>query len=222
MPCVITIDGPAASGKSTAARLLAQRIGAVYLDTGSMYRAVTLAAMKKEINLADEKQILDVVKNSRFDFKAEADKMRVLVDGADVTDEIRSNAVTANSKYIASAPNVRKELVLMQRDFAAKYEKIVTEGRDQGTVAFADADLKFYLVAGVKTRAQRRMQELKGDEKISFDELVRAIEDRDAQDSKRANGPMKPAKDATIIDTTNLAIEQMVDVLVSHVENICF
>ncbi|MFA5423681.1 MAG: (d)CMP kinase [Phycisphaerae bacterium] len=222
MPCVITIDGPAASGKSTAARLLAQRIGAVHLDTGSMYRAVTLAAMKKKINLADEKQILDVVKNSRFDFKAEADKMRVLVDGADVTDEIRSNAVTANSKYIASAPNVRKELVLMQRDFAAKYEKIVTEGRDQGTVAFADADLKFYLVADVQTRAQRRMQELKGDEKISFDELVRAIEDRDAQDAKRADGPMKPAKDATIIDTTNLAIEQMVDVLVSHVENICF
>ena len=218
---VVTIDGPAASGKSTVARLLAQKLGAVFLDTGAMYRAVTLAAMRKKVQLSNEAALLDVLKSTKFDFRVDADKMSTAIDGVDVSAQIRRPVVTENSRYIAAAPKVRAELVRMQRDFAARHDKVVTEGRDQGTVAFPDADVKFYLTADIKTRAHRRMQELIGSEDVSLDELVKSIEDRDASDSRRAEGPLKPATDAIPIDTTELSIEQVVELLVSHVRDKC-
>lgn len=218
---VVTIDGPAASGKSTVARGLAQKLGAVFLDTGAMYRAVTLAAMQKGVRLSDASGLLDTLRKTKFDFVADADKMKVAVDGVDVSTEIRQPGVTENSRYIAAEPKVRAELVRMQRDFAGKHDKVVTEGRDQGTVAFPDADVKFYLTADIKTRAGRRMKELEGAEAVSFDELVRAIRDRDASDSQRAEGPLRPAADAIPIDTTELNIEQVVELLVSHVRARC-
>ncbi len=218
---VVTIDGPAASGKSTAARLLAQRLGAAFLDTGAMYRAVTLAAMQKGIELSDEWKLLDVLEKTKFDFRADADKMSVFVDGVDVTEQIRRQAVTENSRYIAAAPKIRSGLVRMQRDFAAAHEKVVTEGRDQGTVAFPDADVKFFLTADIETRARRRMQELKGAADITLDVLVKSIEQRDAKDSQRAEGPLKAAEDAMLIDTTELSLEQVVELLVSRVRDSC-
>lgn len=218
---VVTIDGPAASGKSTVARLLARRLGAVFLDTGAMYRAVTLAAMQNGVQLTDEQALLDVTENTKFGFVVDADKTRAFVDDVDVTDKIRSQTVTANSRYIAAAPKIRSKLVQMQRDFAAGHEKVVTEGRDQGTVAFADADVKFYLTADVETRAHRRMQELSDNERTTYDELVRAIEERDAKDSQRADGPMKPAEDAITVDTTDLSIEQVVELLFRDVSDKC-
>ncbi len=157
---VITIDGPAASGKSTVARLVAQKLGAGFLDTGAMYRAVTLAAIKAGVDMSDEKKLLGVMRTSKFQFSVKDGLMKAAIDGVDVSDEIRSPEVTEKARYIASAAKVREKLVQMQRQFAAGEKKIVTEGRDQGTVAFGDADIKFYLTADVRERARRRQAEL--------------------------------------------------------------
>jgi cytidylate kinase len=218
---VITIDGPAASGKSTVARLLAQKLGAVFLDTGAMYRAVTLAAMQKGARLSDEQALLDVLKNTRFEFRADADGMSAFVDGVDITAAIRRQEVTENSRYIAAAPRVRSELVQMQRDFAAEHEKVVTEGRDQGTVAFPNADVKFFLTADIETRAKRRMNELKDTSEVTLDSLEKSIEQRDAKDSSRAEGPLRAADDAILVDTTDLNLEQVVELLVFDVRSRC-
>ena len=214
---IITIDGPAASGKSTTARLLACRLDASFLDTGAMYRAVTLAAMRAGVDLNDEQKLLDVMQKHEFQFSDRSGKMAVRIDGSDVTEDIRSPEVTANARYIAAAPRVREKLVQMQRQFAAGRRKIVTEGRDQGTVAFADADIKFYLTADLAERAKRRQAELGISESQSAIDVQKAIEQRDKSDQDRAAGPLKPAEDAIIIDTTNMSIEQVVEKLIEFI-----
>ena len=218
---IITIDGPAASGKSTAARLLANRLGASFLDTGAMYRAVTLAAMRAGVNLNDEQKLLDVIQKHEFQFSDRSGKMAVYIDDLDVTEDIRGPEVTANARYIAAAAKVRERLVQMQRRFAAGRRKIVTEGRDQGTVAFHDADIKFYLTADLAERAKRRQAELGISESQSAIDVQKAIEQRDKSDQDRAVGPLKPAEDAIVVDTTNLSIEQVVEKLEDYVREKC-
>jgi cytidylate kinase len=224
---IITIDGPAASGKSTAARGLAQKIGASFLDTGAMYRAVTLAAMQDGIDLKNEQELLGIIKRSVFEFHEEKGQMKVRINGVDVTEQIRSPQVTANARHIALAPKVREELVQMQRQFAVEQHSIVTEGRDQGTVAFVDADIKFFLTADSIERAKRRQVELqtKGQaenlEETDLPQVQKAIEERDKSDRDRTVGPLKPADDAIVIDTTNLNIEQVVEKLLSCVKEKC-
>ena len=219
---IITIDGPAASGKSTAARLLARRLDASFLDTGAMYRAVTLAAMRAGIDLKDEKKLLDITRKCDFQLSEQAGKMTVRIDNTDVTEQIRSSEVTANARYIAAAPRVRDQLVQMQRQFATGRHKIVTEGRDQGTVAFYDADIKFYLTADLAERARRRQSELqdKGDSD-GLENIKKAIEERDKSDQSRTVGPLKPAEDAIVVDTTNMGIEQVVEKLAGYVTEKC-
>jgi cytidylate kinase len=218
---IVTIDGPAGSGKSTVAGLLAQKLGASFLDTGAMYRAVTLAAMQTGGDLKNEDELLTVTQKTRFQFSVEKGKTAVRINGIDATEQIRSTEVTANARYIASSPKVRDKLVQMQRQFAAEHEKIVTEGRDQGTVAFADADIKFFLTANPAERARRRKAELqaKGDIQ-SIEQIQKAMEQRDKSDQDRTVGPLKPADDAIIVDTTDLNIEQVVDKLLSYVKEI--
>lgn len=218
---IVTIDGPAASGKSTVARLLAQKLNASFLDTGAMYRAVTLASMQAGVDLNDEAQLLDVTGGHDFQFSAKTGKMAVFIDGIDVTEQIRDPRVTAKARYIASAPRVREKLVQMQRQFAADHQNIVTEGRDQGTVAFGDADVKFYLTADSAERARRRYAELKNKDGNSLEEIQRDIEDRDNSDRSRAVGPLKPAEDAIVVDTTNLSIEQVVNELFNLIRDKC-
>jgi cytidylate kinase len=223
---IITIDGPAASGKSTVARLLADRLNASFLDTGAMYRAVTLAAMRAGVDLSDGQKLLDVMQKHEFQFSDVAGKMTVCIDGSDVTENIRSPEVTANARYIAAAPEVRERLVQMQRQFAAGWQKIVTEGRDQGTVAFHDADIKFYLTADLAERARRRRAELGSrienrESGIQNIDVQKAIEQRDKSDENRAVGPLKPAEDAIIVDTTNMSIEQVVEKLAGYVKEQC-
>ena len=219
---IITIDGPAASGKSTVARLLAQKLGASFLDTGAMYRAVTLAAMRAGIDLSDKQKLLEITQSSEFQFSIHTGKMTVHLDNIDVTEQIRSPEVTANARYVAAAPSVRERLVRMQRQFAADRHKIVTEGRDQGTVAFSDADIKFYLTGDLAERARRRQAELqeKG-ESESLEQIQMAIEERDKSDESRAVGPLKPAEDAIIVETTNMSIEQVVEKLAGYVKEKC-
>jgi len=147
--------------------------------------------------------------------------MVVSIDGVDVTEQIRDPRVTAKAKYIASAPKVREKLVQMQRQFAADHRSIVTEGRDQGTVAFAGADIKFYLTADSVERARRRHAELKNRDSNSLEEIQRDIEDRDNNDRSRTVGPLKPAEDAIVVDTTSLSIEQVVEKLFGLVRERC-
>ena len=219
---VITIDGPAASGKSTAARLLAEKLGAGFLDTGAMYRAVTLAAMQADVDMTDQDKLLGVMKKSEFQFSLRDGKMVGCINGIDVTEQIRQPQITANARYIASCPNVREKLVEMQRQFAADLQKIVTEGRDQGTVAFSDADIKFYLTADSIERARRRQAELraKGSDE-NLEQIQKAIEERDKSDENRTVGPLRPAEDAIVVDTTDLSIEEVVEKLLSCVEEKC-
>jgi cytidylate kinase len=216
---VITIDGPAASGKSTVARLLADKLGARFLDTGAMYRAVTLAALEAGADMINDTKLLSILDDSDFKFDTKQGKTKVSINGIDVTDKLRSPEVTANAHYVASKPKLRDKLVQMQRKLAEAQERIVTEGRDQGTVAFPDADIKFYLTAEPKERARRRQAELKakGNEQV-FERVQTDIEERDRSDESRAVGPLKPADDAIVVDTTKLSIEQVVQKLLSCVE----
>ena len=208
----ITIDGPAASGKSTVARLLAKKLGASFLDTGAMYRAVTFAAIQEGVDLKNEEELLGVFEKNDFRFSAKNDQMAVHINGIDVTEELRDPKVTAKAHYIASARRVREKLVQMQRQYAAEQKRIVTEGRDQGTVAFPDANAKFFLVAQSRERAKRRLAELqaKGINE-SLEKIQELIEKRDKSDSERNVGPLKPAQDAIKIDTTDLNIEQVLE-----------
>jgi len=216
---IITIDGPAASGKSTVARLVAERLGAGFLDTGAMYRAVTLAAVQEGADLTDEEELLAVMDRSRFDFAMREGKTAVKIDGVDVTGKIRDLELTANAKYAASAPGVRERLVRMQRQIAANHRVIVTEGRDQGTVAFPDASIKFYLTAEPKERARRRQAELGTRESLA--QVQQAIEERDRSDESRDVGPLRPADEAIVVDSTNLSIDEVVEKLILHIKERC-
>ena len=219
---IITIDGPAASGKSTAARLLAERLGASFLDTGAMYRAVTLSAMQAGIDMSSEEKLLRVLNDAEFQFSSKAGKMAVCIDGVDVTEQIRGPEVTANARHIASSAKLRERLVIMQRQFAAGEDKIVTEGRDQGTVAFPDADIKFYLTAETTERARRRQAELRAKGgRESLEQIQCTIEERDKTDESRAVGPLKPASEAIVVDSTDLSIEEVVERLLCCVKEKC-
>jgi CMP/dCMP kinase len=219
---IITIDGPAASGKSTVARLLAAKLDATFLDTGAMYRAATLAVILDDADLTNQQRILEVIDDTVFEFKATPDGMHVRIDGVDATSQIRDPKVTANARYVACLAPARHRLVGMQRRFAQAYERIVTEGRDQGTVAFPDANVKFFLTADLNERARRRQAELKAKGVIQTDEEVRqAILNRDQSDENRAVGPLKPADDAVIVDTTGLSVNDVVQKLADCVKQRC-
>jgi cytidylate kinase len=219
---IVTIDGPAASGKSTVARLLAEKLNAAFLDTGAMYRAATVAAMQAGVDITSQHLVLDVLNNTQFEFITSHNGMQVHIDGIDVTEQIRDPRVTANASFVAASPPARRVLVNMQRRFAEAHGRLVTEGRDQGTVAFPNADVKFYLTADVNERAKRRQAELKtkGHEQ-TIEQICAAIEKRDKSDQGRSAGPMKPADDAIVVDTTDLTPEQVVEKLLVYVKNKC-
>jgi cytidylate kinase len=184
-----------------------------------MYRAVTLAAIEADVNMSDEEELLGVLDNRKFQFAVREGKMVVCIDGLDVTERIRSPKVTANARYIASAAKLREKLVEMQRQFAAREKKIVTEGRDQGTVAFPDASVKFYLTADTTERAKRRQIELRArGSSENLEQIQNAIEERDKSDQERAVGPLRPAENAIVVDTTDLSIEEVVEKLLHCVE----
>ena len=204
---IVTIDGPAGAGKSSAARELARRLGFEYLDTGAMYRAVTLAALGAGIDLRDQQALARVL--ASFSLEMPADK--VILNGEDVTEAIRSAGVTAASGAVADSPLVRRHLVELQRRVAANRD-MVCEGRDQGTVVFPDAACKFFLVADPAERARRRRHEMAArGETVSLAELLAAQEARDRRDAARDIAPMVPAADAIHLDSTHLRLDEVVD-----------
>ncbi len=216
---IITIDGPAGVGKSTVSQMLAKRLGLSFLDTGAMYRALTLAAMNEKADLNKTEQLLDILKRKVLQFDISGGVMKVSIDGIDVSEEIREPSVTANVRYIAEKPELRKELVQMQRDFARQHEGIVTEGRDQGTAVFPDADFKFFLTANVEERARRRQAQLgESGKEADLEELRENIEKRDASDKNRTVGPLTPADDAIVIDTTNMVVQQAVEKIAEYIK----
>ena len=204
---IVTIDGPAGSGKSTAARGLAARLNVRFLDTGAMYRAVALKCLREDISLDDQVAVGRVARSAAIRF--EGDQVRL--DGEDVSTAIRTPEATKASSFVASNPAVRESMVELQRQ-AAKNIDIVTEGRDQGTVVFPNANVKFFVVADPEERARRRQLDLKRQgTDVALVELLQEIQARDARDEGREIAPLKPAEDAHIINTSNLTPDGVLD-----------
>ena len=203
---IVTIDGPAGAGKSSAARELARRLGFRFLDTGAMYRAVTLAARERELDLADGDQLAQLVREIRVELAGD----RVLLDGKDVTTAIRKFDITTAIHYAADNTAVRSQLVVWQRAAAAK-DNVVTEGRDQGTVVFPDAECKIFLTANEQERARRRHADLLArGEDIPFDEVLANQRLRDHRDLSRSVGALVKADDAIEVSTDGLSPEEVV------------
>ena len=215
---IIAIDGPAATGKSTTAKLVAQNLGFTYLDTGAMYRCVTLSILKQGINLDDKQNLLLLLNEISIQFKKSESKNLVFLNEKDVSDKIRKTAVTNHVSEVSSIKEVRAFLVENQRRIA-KNNDCVVEGRDIGTIVFPQAEVKIFLIADAHVRAERRQLELSkmGEEK-SLDILINEIQKRDNLDSNRENSPLIKANDAIELDTTNLTINAQVDFIVNKVK----
>jgi cytidylate kinase len=215
---IITIDGPAGSGKSTVSRLLATRLKVLYLDTGAMYRAVALQAKRKGVDLKDKEKISRLCRDLDLQFKTLDGATRLFVGAEDISAAIRSPEMDMFSSAISAIKEVREAMTLLQRKMA-KQGGVVAEGRDMGTVVFPDADYKFFVNADPEVRAGRRYRErLERGEAVSRGEVEKELRKRDAQDMTRALAPLVPAKDAIIIDTTNLTVEEVVEKMVKTIE----
>ena len=214
----VAIDGPASSGKSTISKLIAKENHFVYLDTGAMYRVVTLAVLRNKISIDDHEAIEKLVQTIEIGFSMQDGKQSVFMNGEDVTDEIRSVEVTKNVSAVSAIKEVRTRLVHLQQEIAENHS-IIMDGRDIGTVVLPQAEIKIFLVASVEERAKRRFIENqeKGIE-MSYEELVEDIRRRDHIDSTRKESPLRKAEDAIEIDTTTMSIEDVVKTVTALIQ----
>jgi len=216
---VVAIDGPAGAGKSTVAKLLAHRLGFLYIDTGAMYRALTLKVLREGIRSTDDEAVGSLAGKVKIDLVPSENGLRVFLDGEDVTDEIRSPEVSRHVSYVARIYAVRERMTALQREMA-RNGKVVMEGRDIGTCVLPEADHKFFVTASVRERARRRQGDLRlQGHDIDLETLVQEIEKRDYIDSTREVAPLKPALDAKVIDTTGKTVEEVVGLLAAEVLN---
>ncbi|MGR3303904.1 MAG: (d)CMP kinase [Candidatus Scalindua sp.] len=215
---IIAIDGPAGSGKSTAAKRLAERLGFTYLDSGAMYRAFTWKALSAGIDFSDKEGLCKLLNETNIRIDCSANGSEIFVDGVNVTKEIRQPSITENIHHVSSLEFVRKKMVKLQRDFASGKD-IVAEGRDMCTVVFPDADKKIYMDADIRERAKRRHSELETfNDKSDINNVVEDLSQRDHRDSTRQIAPLKRVPDAFYLDTTNLDAEGVVDILIKEIE----
>ena len=213
---IIAIDGPSGAGKSTLGRMLARALNLLYLDTGSMYRAVALAVMESSVSATDDIAVGSLASRVDIDLEGDPDSLKVTLEGRDVTDEIRSEEITHLSSLISTIPQVRRAMVARQREMGQR--GAVLNGRDIGTVVFPDADVKFFLTAVPEERAQRRFaEEREVDPRISFAETLADMTERDLRDSTRADSPLRSAADAIVIDSTGLSIDDVFEKMMAAV-----
>ena len=203
----IAIDGPAGSGKSSLAKEIAKRLGVLYVDTGAMYRAITLKLLKE-----DESSYEEILKNTKISFEGD----KIFLDGKDVSKEIRENEISNKTSEMSKKKIIRDYLVKMQREIASDKD-VVMEGRDIGSVVLKDAEYKFFLTADVKTRAMRRYKQI-DDDKVSFDEILEDLKVRDYNDSHRENSPLIQTEDAILIDSTDLNAEETIEKIISYIK----
>lgn len=216
----IAIDGPAAAGKSTVAKIVAEKLSLIYIDTGAMYRALTLKAIENNIDINNELQLFNLLDQTEITFKQYKDGQKVFVNGEEVTTEIRSEKVTNQVSYVAKHPTIRQEMVKRQQAFA-KDGGVVMDGRDIGTRVLPNAEIKIFLNATVEERARRRYEEnVKKGFYTSFEKLKKEIEDRDLMDSKRKISPLIKAKEAFEIDTTSLSTESVANIIIKKAKKI--
>lgn len=210
MKFVVAIDGTSSSGKTTTARLLAKRLKAKNLDTGAMYRCVTLGVINNQISIEDDAKIKELLSHLDIQFKSNNNEEKIFLNGKDVTLDIRSPEVDRFVSQIAKKAYVREKLVKLQREMA-KEGITICEGRDIGTVVFPDANLKIFMTASLNERARRRFEELRAkNTKVTFEEVKENLKKRDRVDTRRKHSPLKKPKDALLLDTTKLTIEEQV------------
>ncbi len=217
---IIAIDGPAASGKSTTAKNVAKKLGYAYLDTGAMYRAVTLAVIQKNIDIESKTELANLLENLELKIEYKDSKTVFMMDGKNIAKAIRSVEVTSKVSAVSAITIVREKMVKIQRQLGNS-TNCVMEGRDIGTVVFPDADAKYFITADYHSRAERRQKDLKsiGEEK-SIDELIADLKMRDEKDSTRSKSPLKKANNAIEIDTSNLTVGKQVAIIVDHINKI--
>jgi cytidylate kinase len=216
---IIAIDGPSGAGKSTAGKALANRLGYLYIDTGAMYRAAALAALKQGISLQDEARIIDLARHSRIDLRGEPYSLHVFINDEEVTEAIRMPEVSQAASIISAIGGVREALVEQQREMG-RLGGVVMDGRDIGTHVFPQADVKFFLVADVGERARRRnIEELHRGENLTLEQTLHEIEERDLRDSQRAYSPLRPATDSIQINTSHLNPAEVIDKMLEQVEH---
>lgn len=217
---IVTVDGPAGAGKSTVAKLLARKLGVAFLDTGAMYRALTVKALRRKTDFNDEQALVTLANDTKLDLVNEPGKpLKVLLDGEDVSEAIRSVEVTNNTFYVARTPGVRHVMVEWQRSLGEK-QPMVGDGRDLGTVVYPHAQYKFYLDADFDVRCRRRIDELKAKgQKVDEEVLRKDLADRDQKDMTRKVGPLKKADDGIVIDSTGMTIDEVVEVMAGYIQN---
>lgn len=216
-PLIIAIDGPSGAGKSTLGRMLARALNLLYIDTGSMYRAVALAVMESSVNDSDDIAVGSLASRVEINLEGDPDSLKVTLEGRDVTDEIRSEEVTHMSSIISTIPAVRRAMVRLQREMGKR--GAVLNGRDIGTVVFPDADVKFFLTAVPDERAQRRFtEEREQDSDVSFEATLADMIERDRRDSTRTDSPLKIAEDAIVLDSTGLSIDEVFQKMMAAID----
>ena len=216
---IIAIDGTAASGKSTTAKIIASELGIMYLDTGAMYRAVTLAVLNQSVDLTDKDALTSMLTSLNLEVKPGKTGTIIHINGKDVSDEIRSVQITEHVSEVSSIFKIREAMVAIQRTLGNKSDCVV-EGRDIGTIVFPEAEFKFFMIADVETRAQRRQSDLLtlGEER-SLEELIKDLKIRDQKDSTRSQSPLTKSADAVEIDTTHFSIDEQVKLIVNHINS---
>jgi cytidylate kinase len=216
-PLIIAIDGPSGAGKSTLGRMLARELGLLYIDTGSMYRAVALAVLESTVSETDDVAVGSLAQRIDIDLAGDPDSLRVTINGQDVSERIRAEDVTNMSSIISTIPAVRRAMAARQRELGQR--GAVMNGRDIGTVVFPDADVKFFLDAVPEERAERRLaEEREHNPAADYDQTLADITERDRRDTTRADSPLMAAADAIIIDSTGQSIEEVFRRMMSEVE----
>lgn len=215
---VITIDGPAGAGKTSIAKIVSRKLGYNYIDTGAMYRAISWKAFREKIDLKAKEKLIKMVRNTKIELKNRAGTARVYLDGKDVTNKIRGKRLAEGASILATVPEVREQLMKIQRRMGSS-GGIVVEGRDIGTVVFPRADYKFYLDASIKERALRKYRELKVKGKEGqLAEMEKAIRSRDKRDRTRRVAPLKIARDAVVIDSTDMSKKEVVEFILKRIQ----